>query len=338
MDVRDALAAVLPAAGAEVEVRRVPVHEPGTGEALIRMEASGLCHSDVFVSQLDRLPVAPLTIGHEGVGRIEAVGAGVTEWAPGDRVGMTFLASTCGSCVLCRTGQERFCAKQLNFGFTVPGALAEYATVPVPCLVRIPEELDAAEAAPLCCAGWTAYGALRETGLKPGQTVALFGMGGLGHLALQYAIQLELQVAAVDLPGPKLDMARELGAEVVLPAEGAGRTLVRRHAAVDAAVVLTKSTAAVSEAFRALKRTGTLVLVGLSAADYELPMVDTVLKGITIRGSYLGTWDDLTAVFELARAGKVRPRVDTAALDEIPELLERLKNGDLLGRSVIRFW
>src|SRR5262249_47021937 len=163
------------------------------------------------------LPVAPLVLGHEGIGRIEAVGADVNGWSHGDRAGITFLASTCGACELCGTARERFCARQLNFGYTIPGALTEYAVVPAAWLVHVPEGLDATEAAPLCCAGWTAYCAIRETGLEPGQTIGLFGMGGLGHMAVQYARSLGLQVAAVDLPGPKLEMARELGAAIIAP-------------------------------------------------------------------------------------------------------------------------
>src|SRR5262249_34840420 len=157
------------------------------GEVLVHMEACGLCHSDLFVSSLEKLPFTPLTLGHEGIGRIAAVGAGVAGFATGDRVGITFLASTCGVCPLCSAGSERFCPRQLNFGYTVNGALADWAVVPAPLLFSVPESLEAGGAAPLCCAGWTAYGALREAALQRGDSVALFGMGGLGHLAIQYA-------------------------------------------------------------------------------------------------------------------------------------------------------
>ena len=337
MDVRVARAVVLPAARGAVDIREIPVREPGTGEVLLRMESCGICHSDVFVSQLEKLPSVPVVLGHEGIGRVESVGAGVSGWSPGDRAGITFLASTCGSCDLCRSGRERFCSKQLNFGFTVPGALAEYATVPVPCLAHVPEALDALAAAPLCCAGWTAYSAIGEAGLQPGQTIALFGMGGLGHLAVQYARRRGLRVIAVDVPGAKLEMAVELGAEAAVPAENAGRTVARTYGGADAAVVLTKSTAAITEAFRALKRTGTLVLVGLSVSTYELPLVETVLKGITVRGSYLGPRGDLDEVFRAASDGSVRAHVEPYPLDAAPELLERMKRGELLGRAVVRF-
>jgi propanol-preferring alcohol dehydrogenase len=301
------------------------------------MEACGLCHSDLFVASLEKLPLIPLTLGHEGIGRVEALGAGVEGFAIGDRAGITFLASTCGACELCLTGRERFCPRQLNFGYTVDGALAGYVVVPAPLLVRVPDTLTAAEAAPLCCAGWTAYGAVREAGLRPGQSVALFGMGGLGHLAIQYARHLGLRVAAVDVSESKLEMARSLGADLAVAAENAGRTLQKQWGGADAAVVLTGSPAAIQQAFRSIKRTGTLITSGLSTNQYELPIVDTVLKGISIRGSYLGTRADLAEVFRLAETGVGRAHIERHSLDETPEVFETMRRGEILGRAVVVF-
>ncbi len=330
-------AALLPAPRGTVAVTAVPVAAPGTGEVLIKMEACGLCHSDLFVASLEKLPLLPLTLGHEGVGRVEALGAGVEGFSLGDRAGITFLASTCGACDLCRTGRERFCARQLNFGYTVDGALAGYAVVPAPLLFHVPDGLPATQAAPLCCAGWTAYGALREAALQPGQTVALFGMGGLGHLAIQYARHMGLRVAAVDVSETKLEMAMSLGADLALLADQAGRTLQKQWGGADAAIVLTGSPAAIQQAFRALKRAGTLITSGLSTNQYELPIVDTVLKGLTIRGSYLGTRADLESVFRLALAGVGRAYVEEHAIDEVPVLMERMRQGEIRGRAVVVF-
>lgn len=320
-----------------IEIESVPIAEPGTGEALVKMEACGLCHSDLFVSSLDKLPLAPLTLGHEGVGRVISAGAGVAEFSAGDRVGITFLASTCGSCDLCLTGRERFCPRQLNFGYTVNGALTGYAIVPVPYLIRVPEDLPAELAAPLCCAGWTAYGALREAGVQRGGSVALFGMGGLGHLGIQYARHFGLRVAAVDVSESKLEMARALGAELAVPAANAGRALHKQWGGADAAIVLTGSSEAIQQAFRSVKRTGTLVLSGLSTNQYELPIVDTVLKGVAIQGSYLGSRSDLEEVFRLARAGVGRPHVEQHAIAEAPQLFEKMRRGEILGRAVVVF-
>jgi propanol-preferring alcohol dehydrogenase len=298
--------------------------DPAPGEVLLRIEACGLCHSDLFVCGLARLPLAPLRLGHEGIGRIEAVGDGVSGWAVGDRAGITFLGLTCGACEWCTSGRERFCPKQTNFGYTLQGVLADHAIVPAAGLVRVPDDLPAAIAAPLCCAGWTAFAALREAGLAPGQSVALFGFGGLGHLALQIALYQGLRVAVVDASPEKVEAARAAGAQ------GEARN-------VDAAIVLTGASKAIPDAFRALRRNGTLVLVGLSVANYELPLVDTVLKGITIRGSYLGSRDDLAQVFALAQQGAIRPHVHTHAIEETPALLDQMSRGELSGRAVIAF-
>jgi propanol-preferring alcohol dehydrogenase len=330
-------AAVLRQARGPVEIESVPLAEPGTGEVLVKMEACGLCHSDLFVSSLEKLPLAPLILGHEGIGRVVSAGAGVTAFGAGDRVGITFLASTCGSCDLCLTGRERFCPRQLNFGYTVNGALTGYAILPVPHLIRVPEDLAAEEAAPLCCAGWTAYGALREAGVQRGGSVALFGMGGLGHLGIQYARHLGLRVAAVDVSEPKLEMARGLGAELAVTAANAGRALHKQWGGADAAIVLTGASEAIQQAFRSVKRTGRVVLCGLSTDHYELPIVDTVLKGVTVRGSYLGSRSDLEEVFRLAHAGVGRPHVQQHTIDDAPQVLEKMRRGEILGRAVVVF-
>jgi propanol-preferring alcohol dehydrogenase len=317
-------AVILQQAQGAVAVETVYLGEPGPGEVLLRMEACGICHSDLFVAGLERPPLVPVTLGHEGIGRVEAVGAGVPAWAPGGRAGVTFLGTTCGVCEWCASGRERFCPKQTNFGYTLHGALSRFAMVPAAALVRVPEDLSAEIAAPLCCAGWTAYRALREARLEAGQLVALFGFGGLGHLALQIARHQGLRVAVSDPSQEKLDLARTAGAE----------TTVR---GADAAIVFTAAPSAIPQAFRALKRNGTLVLVGLSVTNYELPLLDTVLKGITIRGSYLGTRDDLAQVFALAAQGVLRPHVHTHPLAEAPAILESMQRGEIAGRAVIAF-
>jgi len=327
--------AVLAQARGPVAVESIYLGEPGAGEVLLRMEACGVCHSDLFVAGLEKLPLAPVTLGHEGIARVESVGAGVTGWSPGDRAGITFLGTTCGACEWCNSGRERFCPRQTNFGYTLHGALTEYAIVPSAALVHVPDSLSAIQAAPLCCAGWTAFGALREAGLRSGESVALFGLGGLGHLALQMARLQGLRVVGVDVSDDKLEMARECGAELAVHGETAGRTLQKEYGGVDAALVLTPSAAAIHQAFRALKRTGTLVLVGLAMSQYELPLVDTVLKGLTVRGSYLGTQQDLAQVFQLASAGLIRAHVETYSLGDVAAVLERLRRGELMGRAVI---
>jgi propanol-preferring alcohol dehydrogenase len=328
---------VLPGALAPVVVIDVAVPEPAPGQVLIRMEACGICHSDLFIAAMEKPPLVPVVLGHEGIGRIERIGEGVTSWHPGDRVGVTFLAWTCGDCEWCHTGRERYCPRQLNSGYTVPGALAGYTSVSAQHLARVPDGLSAAEAAPMCCAGWTTYRAVKEAGLAPGATLAIFGMGGLGHLAVQYARHAGLKVAAVDISEDKLAVARGVGAEITVLAENAARTLQKQYGGMDAAVVLTASAAAIGQALRSLKRCGTLVLVGLAHGTVELPAIDTVLKGITIRGSFIGTRQDLEDVFRLAASGAVRPHVESYPLEDAPGLLEKLRRGEIVGRAVISF-
>lgn len=330
-------AAVLAHAQAPVAVAPVEVKEPGPGEVRLRMEACGICHSDLFIAGLEKLAVTPLVLGHEGVGQVEAVGPGVRDWAVGERAAVTFLGTTCGTCDWCLTGRRRFCPEQTNFGYTLQGALAKYVAAPAAALVRAPADLPAEQAAPMCCAGWTAMGALREAGVQAKDMVALFGLGGLGHLAVEIARVQGVRIAAVDVSEEKLERAREAGAEIALSGAEPGRVLQKEQGGVDAAIVFTGATAAIPQAFRALKRGGTLVLVGISRSPYELPLAETVTRGITIRGSYLGTRQDLEEVFTLLRAGAIRPQVHTHVLAETPALLEQMKRGTLVGRAVVTF-
>lgn len=310
---------------------------PGPAEAQVDMEACGICHSDLMISTLERIPLEPVILGHEGIGRVRAVGDGVAGLAVGDRVGITYLASTCGSCDMCAAGEERFCARQGQHGFSHHGAMGSIVNVAAQQLVRVPPGLAAEKAAPLCCAGWTSLGAVRGAGLAPGQRLAVFGMGGLGHLAVQYARHLGLHVAAVDISEAKLEQARALGAELAVPAADAGRALLKAFGGVDAAIAFTSAPAAIHEAFRALKRRATLYLVGMAgAARYDLPLNETVIKGVAIRGSYLGTRADLEEVFALAAIGIGAPHVELHGIADVPGVLQRLQAGDVVGRAVVK--
>ncbi|MGH9672325.1 MAG: alcohol dehydrogenase catalytic domain-containing protein [Bryobacteraceae bacterium] len=330
-------AAILAAPQAAVAVGPFDPGLPGPGDALVRMEACGICHSDLMISRLPKLPRSPLVLGHEAIGRIVETGDEVSGFAPGDRVGITFLASVCRQCGLCRAGRERYCLKQQNTGYTRDGALAGMAVISAGNLVRIPEGLDPQRVAPLCCAGWTSYCAVREAGLAPRALVGIFGLGGLGHLGVQYARHRGLRVAAVDVAESKLELARELGAEITVAAAGAGRSLMKQHGGVDAAVVFAAVPEAVDEAFRAVRRTGTVVVAGLLGRSWEFPLSEAVLKGVAVRGSFLGSREDLVEVFRLATLGIGLPHVHTHALAETPTLLDRLSAGEVAGRAVVVF-
>lgn len=342
---RSTHAALLTAPQGAVEIRSVDIPDPGPREVLVRLEACGVCHSDVFVSGLAKLPRTPLTLGHEGIGRIEAAGSEVAglleDLHTGDRVGITFLGWTCGECVYCRSGRERFCPKQKNTGYTLDGAMAGYAVADARQVIRVPEEANAASIAPLCCAGWTAYGALREAVFSLGKpaadsTVAIYGYGGLGQLALQYGLAQGCKIAVADVSEMKLERARAAGAFLATGSQDSGRTLQKQVGGVDAAIVFTSATEAMEQAIKSVKRTGTVVLVGLTTRDLPISITEVILKGIRVAGSFLGTRDDLETVFRLGTQGVVAP-TEVFGLDEAPGILARLSRGEIAGRAVISF-
>jgi propanol-preferring alcohol dehydrogenase len=319
-------------------IEETPRPAPAEGEVLVRVEACGLCHSDLFIRSLESLPKAPLTLGHEAVGRIEEIGEGVRDWGPGDRVAITYLFAACGSCEFCRAGRPEVCPQQINTGYHIDGAFAEYVVARADSLVEVPADLRAEQAAPLCCAGWTAYHAVNSTSVAPGSWLAVFGAGGLGHLAIQFARLRSLRVAAVDLAAEKLATASKLGAELTINAreEDPVRAL-KKVGGVHAAISFVASASVVQPAFKSLRRQGILVLVGLAVENFELPLVDTVLKQARVQGSFLGTRDELREVFEIARQRQLHIETESCDLQALPGAMERMKAGTLNGRVVVRF-
>lgn len=202
----------------KLEVKEVAVPEVGYGEVLVKIKTCGVCHTDLHAAHGDWpvKPKLPLIPGHEGVGVVEKLGEGVTSLKLGDRVGIPWLFSACGECDYCLTGWETLCQKQLNGGYSADGAYAEYCVAPAAYVARIPDELGDVEAAPILCAGVTTYKALKVANVKPGDWVAIFGIGGLGHVALQYAKAMGYNVVAVDIHNEKLELAKELGADVTV--------------------------------------------------------------------------------------------------------------------------
>ena len=321
-----------------VRVVDAPEPDPGPGEALVRLEACGLCRSDLFIQSLEKLPQAPLTLGHEGIGVVERVGAGVEALKKGDRVGLTYLYGGCGACEACATGRPELCGRQRNRGYHVDGAFAELALAQADCVARIPAGLDAAVAAPLCCAGWTAYRAVQTARIFPDEWLAVWGAGGLGQLAIQLARFEGWRVAAVDPSAANRALASDAGAELALdPAQDDLRKAFKSIGGAHAAISFVAAAGAVQEAVRVVRRGGSVVLVGLSPETLELPLLDVVLKGLRIEGSFLGRQPDLDAVFELAREGRIRPQVTPCSLEDVPAALERMRAGTLAGRTVAVF-
>ena len=276
-----------------LELEEVPIPVAGRGEVVIRVEASGLCHTDIHAARGDWpvKPTPPFTPGHEGVGIVEEVGRGVTEVVLGDRVAIPWLGYACGTCDYCVSGWETLCRAQKNIGYSLDGSFADYVKAHARYVVKVPDGVDPVDAAPLTCAGVTTYKAIKVGGTRPSDLVAIFGVGGLGHLAIQYAAIAGGRVVAIDLVDEKLELAKELGAEfTVNAAEQDPAEFIRELGGADQAIALAVSRASFEQAYASLRRGGTLVLVALPAENHiELPIFETVLNGITVVGSIVGT-------------------------------------------------
>ena len=318
----------------------VPARELEPGQIRVKVEASGLCHTDIHAAHGDWpvKPKLPFIPGHEGVGIVETIGEGVTEVAVGDRVAIPWLGYACGTCDYCVSGWETLCESQQNTGYTIDGGLAEYAKAFARHVVKVPDGIDPFDAAPLTCAGVTTYKAVKVAGAKSADLVAVWGIGGLGHLALQYARIAGASVVAVDLVGEKLELPRELGAEyTVNAAERDPVAVIKELGGADAAVVLAVSPKAFEQAFASLRRGGTMSLVALPAENrMELPIFETVLNGITVVGSIVGTRLDLREVFELHAAGKTRVVREERPLEQVETAMEDVLHGDVPARIVFR--
>jgi propanol-preferring alcohol dehydrogenase len=319
------------------EVPRVPL-EPG--QIRVRVEATGLCHTDIHAAHGDWpvKPAPPFVPGHEGVGVVVELGAGVTEVAIGDRVAMPWLGYACGTCDYCVSGWETLCLEQKNMGYSIDGGFGEYATAYARYVVKVPEGIDPFDAAPLTCAGVTTYKALKVAGTRPSDLVAIFGVGGLGHLAIQYAAIAGGRVVAVDLIDEKLELSRELGAEFTVNAAKEDPVeAIQRLGGADQAIALAVSPTSFEQAYRSLRRGGTLVFVALPAEnEMKLPIFETVLNGITVVGSIVGTRTDLREVFELHAAGKTKVEREIRPLDEVNQAIEDVEAGHIPARIVFR--
>lgn len=320
-------------------LEEVPVPTPGPGQVLIRVVASGVCHTDLHAAKGDWpvKPKLPFIPGHEGVGYVAALGPDVTSLKEGDRVGVPWLHSACGECEYCLTGWETLCPHQQNTGYSVDGGFAEYVLAPAAYVGRIPDGLDFLSAAPILCAGVTTYKGIKETDTRPGQWIVISGIGGLGHVAVQYAKAMGLHVAAVDIADEKLALARQLGAELTVNAatQDAAAVIQREIGGAHGVLVTAVSVPAFQQALGMTRRGGTVSLVGLPPGEFPTPIFDVVLKRITVRGSIVGTRKDLQEALEFAAEGAVKPTVELQPLDAINSVFERLEKGDVNGRVVL---
>ena len=322
-------------------LEEVPRPAPGPGEILIEVEACGVCHSDLHVAdgdwqQLAAVVKRPLILGHEIVGRVAELGEGSSGLRAGDRVGLPWIFWTCGECEFCREGNENLCPRQKITGVMVDGGFAAFVRAPASHVVRIPDALSAAQAAPLFCAGVTVYRALNQSGIRPGQRLAVFGIGGLGHIAVQLGRELGAEVIAVDVSDAKLALAESLGAKRGLNAASSDVVKeIRASGGVHVALVTSAARAAYEAAFACLRPTGTLLVVGLPAEPLCFPPILMAAGELRIRASAVGTRRELREVLALAAAGKIRCETRSHPLEEANAVLQELRRGAISGRAVL---
>ncbi|HTO63975.1 MAG TPA: alcohol dehydrogenase AdhP [Bradyrhizobium sp.] len=335
-------AAVVRAFGKPLVIEDVPVPVPGPGEILVKTKACGVCHTDLHAASGDWpvKPVPPFIPGHEVAGVVAALGPGVADFKLGDAVGVAWLHDACLRCEYCETGWETLCEHQHNTGYSVNGGFAEYVIASAAFAARLPASVDFAAIAPVLCAGVTTYKGLKETDARPGEWVAISGVGGLGHVAIQYAKAMGFKVVGLDLAEDKLELAREAGADHainVLSPNAVKDVLDATGGGAHGILVTAVSTSAFAQALKMVRRKGTVSLVGLPPGEFPTPIFDVVLKRITVRGSIVGTRRDLDEAIAFAAEGKVRAEITKAPLGDINAIFDRMKSGQINGRMVLDF-
>jgi len=335
-------AAVVEQFGKPLVLREWDVPSPGPNQIVLKTEACGVCHTDLHAAHGDWpiKPSLPFIPGHEAVGLVTAVGAGVTIVKEGDRVGVPWLYSACGHCEYCLTAWETVCPDAQFGGYTKNGGFAEYVLADPDYVAHIPSGLKPLEAAPLICAGITTYKGIKETGARPGEWIAISGIGGLGHLAVQYAKVMGLLVCAIDIDDGKLAHAKKLGADLLINAkvDDPGTKLKKEIGGGAHGVLITApSLIAFKQGVGMTRKRGTCVLVGLPPGEFPVPLFDVVANCITIRGSFVGTRHDMAEALSFAADGKVKADIELQPLSAINTIFDRLEHGDVASRVVLDF-
>lgn len=335
-------AAVVEEFGPRLNLEDIDLPAPGRNQALVKNIASGICHTDVHAAGGDWpvKPEPPFVPGHEGVGEVIKLGPGEHDVEVGDIVGNVWLWSACGTCEYCRTGRETLCNEAEYGGYTVDGSFGQYMLVDTRYCARIPEGADPIEVAPILCAGVTVYKGLKEAETKPGQFMVISGIGGLGHVAVQYAVAMGMRVIAVDIADDKLQLAKQHGAEFAVNAKDQDPAqAVEEYTKGGAHGVLVTAVhpQAFGQAIGMARKGGTIVFNGLPPGDFPAPIFDIVLKGLTIRGSLVGTRQDLEEALDFYARGKIKPTVTEVKLDDVNDVFDGLINGGVDGRRVIRY-
>ena len=335
-------AAVVTEFGKDLVIKDVEIPTPGKGQALVKLITSGVCHTDLHAATGDWpvKPSPPFIPGHEGVGEVVALGEHAEGLRIGDLVGSAWLWSACGDCRFCRTSWETLCENQVNSGYSVDGSFGQYMLVDARFAVKIPEGSDPVEISPILCAGVTVYKGLKMTEARPGQWCVISGIGGLGHIAVQYAKAMGMRVIAVDVAHDKLALAKKHGAEVVINAmteDPAAAVQKVTNGGASGVLVTAVHPSAFGQAIGMARRGGTIVFNGLPPGEFPASIFELVLKGLTVRGSIVGTRQDMAESMEFYARGRIKPTVSTRRLDEINTVFDEMKHGKIDGRVVIKY-
>ena len=312
-----------------------------TGEALVDIEYCGVCHTDLHVAHGDFGKVPGRVLGHEGIGIVKEIAPDVKSLKVGDRVSVAWFFEGCGACEYCTTGRETLCRTVKNAGYSVDGGMAEQCIVTADYAVKVPEGLDPAQASSITCAGVTTYKAIKEAQLQPGQWTVIFGAGGLGNRAVQYAKKVfNAHVVAVDINNDKLALAKEVGADIVInghEVEDVAALIQEKTGGAHSAVVTAVSKVAFNQAVDSVRAGGRVVAVGLPSEMMDLSIVKTVLDGIQVIGSLVGTRKDLEEAFQFGAEGLVVPVVQKRPVSDAVDVFDEMEAGTIQGRMVLDF-
>jgi propanol-preferring alcohol dehydrogenase len=335
-------AAVLRTLRQPLKIEKLPVPEPGHGEILIKVIACGVCHSDLHAvdGDWDPPPNLPLIPGHEVVGTVAALGVGVSDLRKGDMVGVPWMYSACGRCEYCTGGMETICPKAESAGYSKPGGYAEYMIAPAAYCGRLAKDTDPFSMAPILCAGVTTYRGLKRTRARPGQWVTVIGIGGLGHLAVQYARVMGMRVVAVDVDAAKLKLAKKLGAEHLIDAreEDPVKAVRKLVGGSHGALVTAVAPKAFEQALGVCRPAGTVVYIGLPGGEQDTirAAISGIVNGeMTLTGSNVGTRQDLEEAIAFAAAGQVKAQIAREPLANVNDIFDRMRKGRITGRIVL---
>jgi alcohol dehydrogenase len=324
-------AAVVPAANSAWQIKDVPEPKPGPGEVLVKMRASGICFTDVHQT-LGHLPGPfPRILGHEPVGEVVAVAPDVTTRKVGDRVGSAWIQSTCGRCEWCQRGRKMFCPDMKAIGIGSQGGHAEYTPMRADATYLIPDKVSFEQAAPIFCAGYTVHSGLRWARPQPHERVAVLGIGGLGHLAVQYAKAAGFETIAISHSPDKDKLIRELGADEIVRD---GKSLAAAGGA-DVILSTSNSTKAMNDSIQGLRPDGRLVAMGADAEPISVSLIDLITKRIQVIGSQQNGPEYLYEALDYVAKGKVKPIIETYPLADAPKAYQRVAEGKPRFRAVL---